>query len=353
MKIKMIDVQTSNKNHAIDICMLVDKLEFLREIQRLRQKWQITKLYKLEGLLGSSSLLDTHNPLYYTEIKKETIEEKLPEFNQDIENVLKMFNRGKNFKIVVIYALIAGVIPEGIYQSSYFDVATLNEAADPSKPEKYQYVIVVSPRTEKKEVERAFSEFQKHIEEKIKFESRTLPKMQKKGTLITDDELRELDEQALLIEAEYKKFKEKPKTLPIADAVREYTKFSESTKNMRAKYEALRHKFPLDYANPDDMDLIEQYHAGNIYDSAIISDGSRRDLERTREWYWMRCEDFINGVSKKLKTYEDVVEEWKCKCPRYPTDNDEVHDKSCLYCRVDGSSFAHTLIPYEKLLEQF
>ena len=93
MKIEKIDVKTSNKNHATDIAMLVDKSEFLREIQRLRQKWQITKLSNTKGLLGGTSLLDTRNPLYYTDIKEEKSEEKLSEFNQDIENVLKMFQQ--------------------------------------------------------------------------------------------------------------------------------------------------------------------------------------------------------------------------------------------------------------------
>lgn len=350
MKIEKIDVKTSNKNHAIDIATLVDKSEFLREIQRLRQKWQITKLSNAKGLLGGTSLLDPRNLLYYTDIKEEQPREKHSEFNQDIENVLKMFHRGKNFKLVVIYALIVGLIPEGIYQSCYFEVATLNEKADPSKPENYQYVIVVSPRTEKKEVVDTFIALQEFIQEKIKFESRTESNLEKSGNLITDQELNELKEQAQLLQAEYIKYKEKTKNAPIDEVVDEYSLFSKRTQPMRDKYEALRHKIPLTMDNPEDVELINIFHAGNIYESAIINDGSRRDLDRTREWYWMRFGDYFNGVSDKPKTYEDVAEEWRCKCPRYPTDNDKKHDRSCMYCHVNATNFAHTLIPYEKLL---
>lgn len=352
MKIKMIDVLTSIKAHAIDICMLVDKLEFLREIDRLRKKWQITKLYIPRSLLGGDELLDTHNLLFYTDLDQNEKKLRLPEFNQDIDNVLKTFNRGKNFKLVVEYALIIGIIPEGVYQSCYFDVVTINEPEDLSKPEKYQYVIVVSPRTEKKEVEKAFEEFQKHIEGKIKFESRTLPKLQETGNLITDQEIKELNEQATLIEIKHKQYIEKIKNVPVAEAVKEYSKFVKQTKSMREKYESFKHKLPLDVDSPDDLNLIEQYHRANIFDSAIINDGNRRDLERTREWYWIRFGGYLNDDLKDPKTYEEMAEEWKRKCPRYPTDNDKKHDKSCLYCRVDGSYFAHTLSPYEKLLEQ-
>jgi hypothetical protein len=116
MNIEKIEIQTLNKKHATDIAMLVDKPEFLIELNKLRDKWLITKLHKSKGLFGKSSLLDTQNPLIYTEMDKEKINEKLPEFNKDIEDILIMFNRGKNFRLVVIYALLTGAIPIGIYQ---------------------------------------------------------------------------------------------------------------------------------------------------------------------------------------------------------------------------------------------
>jgi len=56
MKIEKIDIQTSSKKHATDIAILVDKLEFLKEIDRLRGKWQLTSLCKTSDFDGFLAL---------------------------------------------------------------------------------------------------------------------------------------------------------------------------------------------------------------------------------------------------------------------------------------------------------
>jgi len=283
MKIEKIDVLTSNKKHATDIAMLVDKPEFIQEIQRLRQKWQITELYKYE-LLDEPVLLDMHNPLFYTGINKSKIEEKLPEFNKDIDLVLKKFNRGKNFRLVVIYSLITGSVPEGVYQSCYFDKVVINELEDMNKPERYQYVIVLSPRTEKKEVIEAYQEFKAHIKGKIDFQHSNLS---------------------------------------------------------------------MDL--PQHEELIMQYHAGNIHDSADIDKfKTQKELNRTREWYWIRNMEHINDVSKKQKTYEQVLDEWqKDKCLIKTNHEDITSKKNCDFCSIeDINIIEQALSAYSKLLNQ-
>lgn len=279
MKIQKIDIQTSNKKHATDITMLIDKPEFVQDLQKLREKWKIDKLYEPGNFYG----------FFATNVE---LKGRVSEFNNDINGLLKKFHRGRNFKQVVENAMVTGVIPDGIYQSCYFDVVTIGEPEDLNKPERYQYVIVMSPRTEQREVEQAYKDFEKHIkgyEPKNEFETGELGKIE-------------------------------------------------------------FHTRDLNIEIPTDKELIEQYHKGNIYKSAIIDDGNRRDLERARDWHWIRFRDYLNGIDKKPETYEDITYEWNCKCPQYPTEDKE-HNKTCEYCHVDASNVAHTLSPYNKLLE--
>src|SRR3989338_4473295 len=223
MKIDKIEIQTSNKKHATDIAMLVDKPEFLLELKRLREKWRIKNLQILKNSKGRISLLDISNPLFFTNIDKEKHAVKLPEFNQDVEDVLKKFNRGKNFRLVVIYALLTGIIPTGIYQSCYFDVVTINEPEDLSKPEKYQYIIVMSARAEKQEVEEAFKEFVKHREGKIKLHNRIpLEKVDKKKLQDAIDTIKR--------EQERKNSEPKRKLTP-EECEKVYREFIKRTKN--------------------------------------------------------------------------------------------------------------------------
>lgn len=343
MKIKKIDVLTSNKSHAIDICMLVDKIEFLRELDRLRKKWRFNKLIKLKKIFNTTSLLDLTNPLFYSGTSKDQIESKLPLFHNDINDLLEKFHRGQNFKIVILYALITGIVPEKIYKSCYFDVATINEEEDLSKPEKYQYVIVLSPRTEKQDVLDAYKEFQEHIKEKIKFHHSRIP----------PENVNEKEYQKAIETLEEAKriYSGKLKEAKTEDEITKlYVEFTQKT---RDAYDFLMSIGNLNSDIPDHLELIELYHRGSIYSAATIDAGNRRDLERTREWYWMRYKDYLNGKVKKPKIYDDLVYEWNNKCRRFQTLKDkDPHKKECDYCRIDQSHFVHMLVPYEKLLEQ-
>lgn len=172
MKIDKVEILTQNKKHATDVALLVDKPEFLKEINRLREKWYITELSSIESPIPNTTMgLDIEGIICSKFNDPDESASKWQEFNEDIEALLKKFNRGKNFKQVINYILIAGVVPDGIYRSCYFDVVAINESADMNKPERYQYAIILSPRTELKEVEEAFQEFKLYRTAKLQFES--------------------------------------------------------------------------------------------------------------------------------------------------------------------------------------
>lgn len=300
MKIEKINVQTSNKKHATDIAMLVDKLEFLQEIQRLRGKWQITDQYKGKNDRVNERLLYNCTTLSQTEVEK-----RLPEFKADIHGVLHTFNRGKNFRLLVIHALITGVIPEGLYQSCYFDIVTINEKADINKPEKYQYVIVLSPRAEQKEVVQAYKEFKRHI----------------KGYEGNEYEMGEMGK----------------------------IKFHELSKDNKLSME-----------DPDDVAVIEHYYKGNVYTSADVDKfKTLRELEQAREWYWLRYEQHFNDPTTKELTYPETLKAWQRKHCDIFRANEKVKQFeypkacSCRYCKfTEDKTIEKSVITYENLLEE-
>jgi len=343
MKIDKIDVQTSNKKHATDIAMLVDKPEFLQELEKLRQKWQITKLYKL-NTSPFQELLNIDSVVNNGVADNKQVQKRRDEFNQDIDKILKKFNRGKNFKLVVEYALTTGVIPEGVYRSCYFDVVKVGEPDSLENPERDQYVIILSPRTEQKEVKEAYKEFKEHIKGKIKFHK---PRISLESPADKD-----FYKAVETLENEKKLHSIQLQKLSNPDEIEKaYIEFLKRTKEAR---EYFQYVGDLNIDNPDHRDLIEQYHRGNIYSSADIDKfKTLKELERTRVWYWMRYGDHFNDASKEPKTYAELVEDWNSKCPLYSVTKDKQHIKNCPYCSVrDESYIEHALASYNTLLKQ-
>lgn len=343
MKIEKIEILTSNKKHATDIAMLVDKPEFIQELQRLREKWQIKELYKPKSLFGGIALLDTRNPLYYSSISKEESIEKLPEFNADIDKMLKVFKRGKNFRLVIIYALISGEIPEGIYQSCYFDVITMNEPEDLSKPENYQYVIVMSPRTEKQEVLEAFEEFKRHRAGKIKFHQ---PRIS-----LDSPVTQEFTDAIECIEREKKICEEETKNLTDSEEIlKALGKFLTNTEKAR-EYMLTIGELNIDI--PDHKELIELYHRGNVYPSSDTEKfKTQKELDRAREWHWIRYRDFLSGTLKEPLSPGEVSKEWQNRCDM--NKGLKLKDKKyceCQYCIYDPEIIMKSLSHYDNLLK--
>ncbi len=321
MKIDRIDVQALSKSHRTDIAMLVDKTDFLQELQTLREKWHINKLYNRKGLFGEPFILDTQNSLFYTDTPEAEAEERLPEFNKDIDLLLNKFKRGKNFRLVIIYALITGIVPEGIYQTSYFDLVTINEPEDENKPENYQYVLVVTPRTEQKDVVKAFREFKQHAKSKIKFHSPRIPL----DTPVT----KEFTKAVETIEKEKKVYEEEVKKLKTPEEIKKVvTKFITNTSKAR---EYLMTVGELDINIPEHKELIEQYHLGNIYETADTAKFKKKtDIDRVREWYWIKNKKYFNRETSKPLSYPEVLNEWLNTCPLYKASKE--HDLSDVEC---------------------
>lgn len=348
MKIDRIETQTLNKKHSTDIAMLVEKIEFLREIQRLRNKWHITELDKLTSLFpNSKKLLNIENIILKNISDPEKQQNSIQEFNNDIDMLLKKFNRDKNYKIVVEYALSTGIVPDGVYSSCYFDVVTINEPAGLNNPENYKYVIVLSPRTEQQEVIKVYKEFKKYIKEKIKFHQ---PRIS-----LNSETTKEFYEAMNCIVREKKLYKEKirehktPEEL--SHALVSYFKNTEEAQ----KY--LLRIGDLDMNIPEHKELIEQYHKGNVneYDD-IDKHKTLKQFHRNRELFLISYKDILEGKSKDPLTASQVLKIWIQRCSLNgkikPRDEGRV-DCSCQYCTLfDINTIEKGIDSYIKFLEK-
>lgn len=342
MKIDKIDIQISNKKHATDVAMLVDKLEFLQEVNKLREKWKIKQLHKLSL---PYEILNIDNVISKGVTRSEEAQKNQKRFYRDIENILRTFSRGKNFVPIVAYAVATGTVPEGIYKSCYFDLVTLNEQEDPAKQEKYQYVIVLSPRTEQQELIEAYKEFEEHIKAKIDFSSRL------RSSSTNNEDLDKFVQQTNdAFEKDREQYLIKVQKLKTQDEINKAgLEFIERYQDLRDSYIS---KIPIDMAIPEHMDLIDQYHKGSIYTAADIDKFDRKaKINTIREWYWMRYGDSFNDLVKKPTTYKQVYFDWLDKCPKTNEHENKKDEAECPYCSVQSwNNIEVALKDYKKLL---
>lgn len=207
-------------------------------------------------------------------------EKRLSLFNEDIITIRNKYNRTKNFDIVIKYAVGCNRIPEGFYRSCYWDKILISPTDNPNEIKNYQYAIILTPRTEKKEVEEAYKELQEHIHNKIEF-----------------------------------------------------------------------HKRNILYNNAT-QDIIEEHVYGAVYQAADLSKfKTLKELDRTREWYWLRLGGTINDKSIKENKYDEIVVQWKRRCPYYGKEMPDGH--ICEYCNFsDQNIIEHAVSDYINLLNQ-
>lgn len=171
MKIIQIEIKSSNNDEITDVGPLLDNLDFIKDILEIRKKWKINKFYdpsafpvfiEYEIMTNKDSLIDN-----------DEVQKRLEIFNQDVSDIRKKYNKTRNFDIVIKYVIACNCVPEGIYRKCYFDRILVNSQDNSNDDKNYQYVIYVNPRTQKKDVEEAFRDFEAFIKGKIEFHRRT------------------------------------------------------------------------------------------------------------------------------------------------------------------------------------
>lgn len=153
-------IDPASPKYLTDIALLVDKDDFLKDIQRLREKWQITNI--IEFQLGDQQLLDgwiaSHLSKHYKDKKTETLRDEL---DADIVALRLKYGRTSNYDEVIKWVIFTNTVPSGVFKACYFTTIPQTDSADPSQ---CQYAIILDGRTENDEVLAALRDFREHLD---------------------------------------------------------------------------------------------------------------------------------------------------------------------------------------------
>lgn len=156
MKIKKIEIDIKDPRRFGDVALLVDQPGFLDTIYKLRNKWNIKRLYepdKYKSFLSYIRTFDEENDAWLL-------------FKEDIKEIRLKLNRTPNFDKVIIFAVAFTKIPDSIYKTCYLKPLFNRKATD--DPKDVEYAIVISPYTTQDEVTWELERFKKKMKKSIK-----------------------------------------------------------------------------------------------------------------------------------------------------------------------------------------
>lgn len=177
-----IDIQIKDNKEFGDVAFLVDKPAFLKVVERLRKKWGFKQLItpdkfnewkyglfdKREGKLKEQEVLRKlpydHLSDADLDLWNEKIKRVMPDidFECDVRDLRIEFKKPETFDQAIAYAIVCGVIPDGIYRSTYYEIEI------PTIPERLQdrtthVAIYVTPQSQQADVLKVLSEIKKRV----------------------------------------------------------------------------------------------------------------------------------------------------------------------------------------------
>lgn len=178
-----IDILIKDNKEFGDVAFLVDKPAFLKAVERLRKKWG------LKHLISPDKFNDWKNGLFYKretkqkeqeilkeqpmdhlsdadlEFLKEKIERIMPDidFECDVRDLRIEFKKPETFDNSIAYAIVCGIIPDGVYKSTYWanDFSTL--APIRLQDRTSRVAIYLTPQSQKEDVLEAFKQLKEEV----------------------------------------------------------------------------------------------------------------------------------------------------------------------------------------------
>lgn len=178
-----IDILIKDNKEFGDVAFLVDKPAFLKAIDRLRKKWGLQQLiskdkfrewkYKLidqrEDKQKEQEVLKKQ-PIDHLsdadlEFLKEQIERVMPDidFECDVRDLRIEFNKPETFDDAIAYAIVCGVIPDGVYNSTYWATDLSIPTPIRLQDRTSRVAIYVTPQSQKEDVLRVFKEAKSRV----------------------------------------------------------------------------------------------------------------------------------------------------------------------------------------------
>lgn len=178
-----IDIQIKENKEFGDVAFLVDKPAFLKAVERLRKKWGLEQLilpdkfkewkdelfYKRDSKRREQDILKKQPVDHLSdadlEVFKEHVERVMPDvdFECDIRDLRIEFNKPETFDKAIAYAIVCGIIPDGIYKSTYW----ANDLSIPApirlQDRTSRIAIYVTPQSQQKDVLEAFKQVREGV----------------------------------------------------------------------------------------------------------------------------------------------------------------------------------------------
>lgn len=178
-----IDILIKDNKEFGDVAFLVDKPTFLKAVERLRKKWGLDKLialnkfkewtnglfYKRETKQKEQEILRSQPTDHLSdvdlEVFKEQIERVMPDvdFECDVRDLRIQFNRPETFDKAIAYAIVCGIIPDGVYKSTYWAHDFSTPAPIRLQDRTSRVAIYVTPQSQKQDVLEAFKEVREGV----------------------------------------------------------------------------------------------------------------------------------------------------------------------------------------------
>lgn len=345
MKIEKIDIKTKNKAHYTDIALLVGSVDFVKEVNSLREQLNILRLVPVEGSIPGSIL--SLNPFDSINIGVDDEEEKSQRFltfNEGVATILKKFKRDLHFKKVVEYALLAGCIPNHVYSSCFFDIVKIQDSEMGIKDDEYEFVIRLSSRTSTEDLNKAFEFYQDYIKTKMKFID-----YRKSEKEVSQEEIEEAKK---VMEDEYEKYQQDIKLdTSLENSSKALSKFLKKT---QAAHELFQSLGELNLEVPEHYEILYNYNKGIVN---RFSDSTKNRIKKRintwLQWYWIANRNIINGTSTGRLPSQAVLDEWEQvreACPlKVHKTNDEKN--ACEFCaEYSPSDVDKGLSEYNKIL---
>lgn len=149
-KCRYIEIQIKDSGEFTDVALLVDNINFLCEIEKIRKK------YDLNYSLPPRDEEQAEEFLRKLTSSNNDLKKK---FDADVEEIRKSFYRPSHFKQVIQDAIIYGKIIDGVYSRAYLEEQENFSTDNPEEIPDKKYSIVIQQRTTEKDILRAFANF--------------------------------------------------------------------------------------------------------------------------------------------------------------------------------------------------
>lgn len=282
----MVDIQEKAEHLKVTIALLVDKTDFLTDIQKARDDLQISELL---------TEADNESVLGYAMSVNKNPESFLEKTNEIVAGIRRKYSRTINHDSVIKWVLLTNTVPTGVFTHASFHKVQF------SPGDEYQYTLVLDPRASKQDVLSAYDQFRHHL---FGVPTKMISRILNQGG--TDDQI--------------------PST--------SFTKSDFEAGNLSANEEEL-------------YSVGEELSKGSLYASANTEAvATPKNLDFNRKMYWLRYEQEINRAGT-TRTNEEVLDQWEQLCPQHRQHSDT---STCPYCSVDSVSTVQDAIAQHKKL---